>query len=100
LGGQRSTVRCQMANASSLCGEPTAFDKLEPRLADQPQAAMALERMMKHLAGNGIDTAKQPVIAGPILHMDSAKERYAGKHSGRANLFLKDSYREPFVIRL
>ena len=100
LDGHLSTVMCHMGNASVLCGEPVGFEKLKSRLADQSQATMALDRMRRHLAANGIDTAKQPVIAGPVLHMDSANERYTGEHSNRANLFLKDSYREPFVIRV
>jgi hypothetical protein len=31
--------------------------------------------------------------------MDSTTERFTGDDAARANLFVKDTYREPFVIR-
>src|SRR5439155_25193796 len=99
LNGHLSASLCHMGNISLLCGEPIGFDKLPQHFANQPQAGKAIERMMKHLTANGINTAKRAVTLGPLLRMDSAKERFAGEQSDRANLFLKDSYREPFVVR-
>ena len=55
--------------------------------------------MVQHLSANGVDTAKTPLTIGPTLTMDSSTERFTGESSARANLFLKDTYREPFVIR-
>jgi len=42
--------------------------------------------------------AKEQIIIGKPLTMDSRTERFTGAHSAMANLFIKDTYREPFVI--
>ena len=58
----------------------------------------AYKSFKKHLEVNGIDMAKQQAVLGPRLIYDGVGEHFKGSGSKMANLFLKDSYREPFVI--
>ena len=48
--------------------------------------------------GQIIDIAKQMPVLGPKLHFNSETEKFHGEKSELANEFLKDTYREPFVI--
>ena len=96
--GHASAMFCHMGNVSYLCGESMSFEKAQPLVAIHDHAEQAFERMTSHLRDNGIDIDRQPVVVGPQLTFDADRERFTGQHSQRANLFLKDTYREPFVI--
>ncbi len=41
---------------------------------------------------------EQPILVGPVLQFDSAREQFTGEYSEAANRYLKYDYREPFVI--
>src|SRR5205814_8205276 len=99
LQGHLSASFCHMGNVSLLCGESMTFDEARDRMSEESHAEKALDRMIKHLQANGVDTAQSFLTLGPSLTMDSSAERFTGDMSSRANLFLKDTYREPFVIR-
>lgn len=96
--GHRSASVCHMGNVSYQCGQPVTFDAVRASLADNAHATTALDRMIAHLKANNVDTTKTPLTAGPVLTMVSANERFVGDDSERANLFVKDSYRAPFVV--
>lgn len=96
--GHLSAAFCHMGNCSFTSGKPVSFDEAKSTLAENPHAAAALARMQAHLTANGVDPANTPLTVGPVLTMDSRTERFTGKDSERGNLFLKDSYRGPFVI--
>ena len=59
----------------------------------------AYEGFRNHLSVHGIDLSAVPPALGPELLFDSEKEKFHGEQNDLANLFLKDTYREPFVIR-
>jgi predicted dehydrogenase len=100
LQGHLSAGFCHMGNVSLQCGEPMSFasaaDVTEVRA--NAHARAALERMVTHLQANGVDTKAARVTMGPTLTMDSSSERFVGQGSERANWFIKDSYRDPFVV--
>jgi hypothetical protein len=48
------------------------------------------------MPANGIDPDR--LIAGPVLEMDTARERYTGELSDRANALVTRRYRAPFVV--
>ena len=100
LQGHLSTAVCHMGNISLQCGESMSLAKAASSadVRNNAHAAAALQRMMTHLAANGIDPKATPVTLGPTLTMDSPSERFVGPGSERANWFLKDSYRAPFVV--
>lgn len=99
LEGHKSVSVCHMGNVSYQSGQPLSFADARKALAGNPHAAKALERMVGHLTANGVNPAKDMLNVGPLLTMDTAKERFVGDQAAVANLFLRDSYREPFVIR-
>ena len=57
------------------------------------------ERLGNHLRANEIDLQKTPVVLGPILQMDPAKEQFYGDFPTKwANRLLTRNYRKPFVV--
>ena len=58
--------------------------------------AETFEEIRKHLADNGVDTAKTPLVLGPWLAIDSDQEKF-GDHP-EANALLTRDYRKPFVV--
>jgi len=99
LEGHRSVTVCHMGNVSFQSGEPLSFAAARQALDGNPHAAAALERMAQHLTANGVDATKDTINVGPTLTFDAKQEKFTGSHAEVANLFLKDTYREPFVIR-
>ena len=67
-----------------------------------PLAAHVDEHVARTRAGDyvqtDVDLATTQLTVGPKLAFDSATERFTGVGSAQANLFLKDSYRAPFVV--
>jgi len=58
----------------------------------------SFERMVEHLNVNAIDLEKEPITMGPMLTMNTRRERFVGESSELANMFVKRNYREPFVV--
>jgi hypothetical protein len=100
LDGHLSTAVCHMGNISLECGEsmPLAKAAAAQVMRDDSHASAAMERMMRHLEANAIDPNAVNVTMGAKLTMDSRTERFVGEASERGNWFVKDSYREGFVI--
>lgn len=98
--GHRSAIVCHMGNASILSGGAVSFEEARPFIAATggEHAAKALDRMRVHLTANGVDPARVQLTVGPTLTFDSSTEQFTGAGSEQANLFLKDSYRTPFVV--
>ena len=69
-----------------------------PIVRDDLHASAAMERMIRHLEANGVDTKAASVTIGPKLSMDFKTERFFGAASERGNWFIKDSYRAGFVV--
>lgn len=99
LQGHLSTCLCHMGNVSIMCGEPMSFEQARRNIPGTDHAQMAFDRMYLHLKANGVEMEKAKLILGSTLSFDSDKEVFVGPNSRHANLFLKDSYREPFIIR-
>ena len=100
LQGHLSTAVCHMGNISLACGESMPLTKAAAAqvVRDDAHASAAMERMMRHLEANAIDTKAVNVTLGAKLTMDTKSERFVGEGSERGNWFLKDSYREGFVV--
>jgi predicted dehydrogenase len=100
LQGHLSASVCHMGNISLQCGEAMSLTKAAASadVKNNPHANAAMTRMIEHLQANGIDTNAASVTMGPTLTMDSQSERFTGDGSERADWFIKDSYRAPFIV--
>ncbi len=96
--GHISNSICHMGNISYQIGEQCPVDELVAIIKNNPYLYHVYQDMEEHLRKHGIDLIKEQIIIGKKLTMDSKKERFTGEHSALANLFVKDIYREPFVI--
>ena len=67
-------------------------------ISRRPTTTVYNKETFLHLAANEVNLEEEPITLGPVLTMDPAKERYIGKNSGMANMFLKRNYREPFIV--
>jgi len=96
--GHLSASVCHMGNVSIACGGPMTFEKAKQAAAGNVYAEQAMQRMVEHLNVNGVNTAAVQVTMGPRLAMDSKSQRFSGEDADRANLFVKDGYRAPFIV--
>ncbi|MBV5316089.1 MAG: Gfo/Idh/MocA family oxidoreductase [Prolixibacteraceae bacterium] len=96
--GHLSTSICHMGNISYQIGELHPAKELIAQIRDNHYLYQVYLEMEEHLRKHGVDLAKEQIIIGKSLTMDSRTERFAGEHSTMANLFIKDTYREPFII--
>lgn len=98
LEGHLSVTFCHMGNLSFLAGEQVTFEQARKAVESNEHALRGLDRMTQHLIANGVDPSGENIVVGPALTMDGRTERFTGPDSERANMFLKDTYRPPFVI--
>lgn len=98
LQGHISAVISHMGNISYKIGHKVPVGDLVNKIKDNALLYEAYREFERHLNQNGVDLEKEGVVMGPTVTMDSQHERFVGEHSDLANLFIKDTYREPFVI--
>ena len=98
LEGHLSTSICHMGNISYQTGQKHAVEILIDRIRGNEDLYQVFIDMRAHLSKHGVDLEKEQIIIGRELTMDSKSERFTGENSGMANLFLKDSSREPFIV--
>jgi predicted dehydrogenase len=99
LEGHQSTALCHVGNLSYRLGKPTSPEAIGKQLDASPHgeaAREAYDRMRQHLAENEIDLSKTPLTAGPLLRMETDRERFVD--NAAANGLLKREYRAPFVV--
>lgn len=96
--GHLSTTLCHLGNISYSVGTEMSPPQIRERLTNDQLAFKVYERFKEHLAVNEINLWNQPLIAGHVLKFDSTQEKFTGEFSEEANRYLKDDYREPFVI--
>lgn len=96
--GHVSTAFCHLGNISYKMGQQAPVETIYEKLEGNKFLLNTFEGFKKHLTNNGIDITKQLPILGPQLFFDSKKELFYDSNSEMANLYLKDTYREPFVI--
>lgn len=96
--GHLSTAFCHLGNISYMMGQPASELEIQESLGGNKFVRDTFEGLKKHLHGHGIDISEQLPALGPKLHFDSETEQFHGEKSELANQFLKDTYRDPFVI--
>jgi len=98
LEGHLSTALCHMGNISYRVGHEVSVEEVNDVIKKDPDVMDTFERTREHLLANGINLKKTPIVLGPWLKMDSAKEQFVGKYATHANKYVSREYREPFVI--
>lgn len=96
--GHISSSICHMGNISYQIGKQCPVEELVAIIKNDPYLYQVYQDMEEHLHKHGIDVKKEQIILGKKLTMDSKTERFTGDNSAMANLFIKDTYREPFVV--
>jgi len=96
--GHLSTSICHMGNISYQVGDKHPVNELINKIRDNNYLYQVFQGMEEHLQKHGVDLAKEQIIIGKPLTLDSRTERFTGDNSQIANLFIKDTYREQFNI--
>ena len=60
------------------------------------QVLETFERTRKHLVENNVDLDESKLTLGPLLQLDSDKEKFV--HNPEADTLLTRDYRKPFVV--
>ncbi len=94
--GHLSSALCHTGNISHRLGKTDDVDGIRDHLAFSPAAKETFDRMVGHLAANGVDLDRSPLTLGAMLDMDPATERFIG--NDRADALLRREYRYPFVV--
>jgi predicted dehydrogenase len=96
LEGHISTSICHAGNISYRLGKPATLGEHLKQVGDIPCWREMFDRYVKYLNDLGVEPDTS--ILGPWLFFDSEKERFHGPRSQEANLLVKGSYREPYVV--
>ncbi|MHC4582264.1 MAG: Gfo/Idh/MocA family oxidoreductase [Planctomycetota bacterium] len=95
--GHFSSALCHMGNISYRLGKTMSVSEARSTI-DNEHVLDSFDRMVEHLKVNAVDLEKEPITMGPMLTMDTKKERFVGENSEMANMFIKRNYREPFIV--
>ena len=95
LDGHLTVSLIHMANISYRAGKSLPAGEIKERIAGQKELTGAFERFKDHLRANEVGDR---MIAGPMLAMDPARERFTGDLSAEANKMVSRDYRKPFVV--
>lgn len=98
LQGHLSANLSHIGNISYQSGRLASLEELRATAEKYNGLPQVFAQFEEHLRLNGINPATEQLFLGPELSFDSQTESFTGDHSDRANLFLKDTYRPPFVI--
>jgi predicted dehydrogenase len=98
LQGHISATLCHMANISYRLAHKMSPSSVRKAVSNNEALAESVDRLFSHLEANEVDLNQNPVRVGPTLNFDVARERFTGKQSELANMFLKRLYRPPFIV--
>jgi predicted dehydrogenase len=98
LEGHVTATLCHMANISYRLGRREPAAKIAEAIAGNNDMAEAFERCIKHLKANEVDLQREPLTIGPALTFDNKSEKFVGRFSDMANMYLRRNYREPFIV--
>jgi len=96
LEGHLSSALCHSANISYRLGTPHSPEQLREAMKGNNAMAESFGRMQEHLAANGVELTKTPLLLGAFLEMDPKTERFIG--NPKANELLAREYRQPFAV--
>ena len=94
--GHLSSALCHTGNISYRLGKKTSPDAIREQIKGSRDAVPTFERMVEHLAANGVDLNKSQATIGPVLLMDGKVERFLGNKE--ADAMLRRDYRKPYEV--
>ena len=100
LETHQSTALCHIGNISYRLGHPSSPGEIQKELGQlkvHEQVLETFERTRQHLVENNVDLDKSRLTLGPLLQLDSDKEKFV--HNPTADALLTRDYRKPFVVR-
>lgn len=98
LEGHVTATLCHLANISYRLGQTKPVEQIKEIIRGNRVLAESFERLSSHLEANQIDLERTPLAIGAMLTFDAEKEKFVGEFSDRANMFLRRTYRPPFVV--
>ena len=96
LEGHLSSALCHTGNISYRLGSKRSPDEIKEEIKRNDVAQEALDRMLEHLAANGVNLKETPLAMGEFLKMNPKKETFV--RNDAANEMLTRRYREPYVV--
>jgi predicted dehydrogenase len=96
--GHLSTALCHISNISYRLGRQRSPGEMREQIQDDKEAQPALDRMMEHLAANGVDLDKTPATVGAVLKINPLTAQFAQNKS--ANHLLRRNPRPGYVIKV
>ncbi|MBN1516924.1 Gfo/Idh/MocA family oxidoreductase [Candidatus Sumerlaeota bacterium] len=96
--GCLSATMCHMVNASYRVGQAASPEEVKESFQQCDDVKNAIASLVDNLHQLQIDLAREPIILGPQLTFDANAQSFTGDHADQANQYLKDAYREPFVM--
>jgi predicted dehydrogenase len=99
LEGHRSTALCHLGNISYRLGHPCPPEEIQEHLNQlkvNDDVLETFQRTCRHLAENNLALEKSKLTLGPLLRLDSDKEKFADNPV--ADALLTRHYRKPFVL--
>lgn len=99
LEGHQSTALCHIGNISYRLGRPSTPEAIQKQLGElkvHDDVLETFERTRKHLLENSVDLAQTQLTLGPLLRLDSDREKFDGHPL--ADALLTREYRKPFVL--
>jgi hypothetical protein len=96
LEGHISSALCHTGNISYQLGKKASPEEVREKIKGDKGALETFERMVEHLAANGVDIAKELVTLGIPLKMNPKTEKFIG--SAKGDELLTRPYRPGFVV--
>ena len=98
LEGHLSCGLVHMANISYQVGKHKHNNEIRQVIKSKAEFYESFERLNDHLLANRLGINKKLLALGPMLTMDTDKERFTGPMSKEANRLISRKYRKPFVV--
>jgi len=94
--GVRSSALVHLGNASHRVGRALGKDELLGALKSSTLLTTNCQRLFAHLDANEVDLAKEKLVLGPCLVLDTVHGCF--QQHDQANALLAGKYREPYVL--
>lgn len=96
LQGHLSSALCHTGNVSYRLGQKTTPHEIAQSIKSNEVLADSFNRMVEHLAANGVPVDQPIMTRGEQLHMDGKAEKFLG--NDKASQLLSREYRKPYVV--
>jgi predicted dehydrogenase len=96
LQGHLSSALCHTGNVSYQLGKKATPHEIAQSLKGNELLANSFDRMVEHLAANGVPVDQPILTRGEQLHMDGKAEKFLSNDA--ASQRLSREYRKPYVV--